>query len=140
MDNIKVVRRTATTDEFIKMRQSVGWSYPEKEVISIGLKNTLFSVCVEKENEIVGYGRIIGDGAFTIYIQDIIVIPEYQMMGLGIRIMNAIMEYITKTYANDTMVCLMAAKGKENFYKKFGFVERPNEVYGAGMIQYINET
>lgn len=140
MDNIKIVRRTATTDEFIKMRQSVGWSYPEKEVISIGLKNTLFSVCVEKDNEIVGYGRIIGDGAFTIYIQDIIIIPEYQMMGLGIRIMNEIMEYITNTYANETMVCLMAAKGKENFYKKFGFIERPNEVYGAGMIQYINET
>jgi hypothetical protein len=31
----------------------------------------------------------------------------------------------------------MAAKGKENFYKKLNFIERPNEHYGAGMIQFI---
>jgi len=139
MGNIKTVRRSATTDEFIKMRQAVGWSCPEKEVIAIGLKNTLFSVCIEKNGEIVGYGRVIGDGAFSLYIQDIIVIPEYQRLGLGSEIMNEIMKYITEKYTKGTMVCLMAAKGKENFYKKFKFIERPNGVYGAGMIQYINK-
>ena len=51
--------------------------------------------------------------------------------------MDEIMKYIQENYANGTMVGLMAADGKEKFYKKFGFVERPNEVYGAGMIQYI---
>lgn len=35
------------------------------------------------------------------------------------------------------MVNLMAAKGKEPFYKKFGFIERPNDKHGAGMIQYL---
>lgn len=139
MDDIKIVRRAITADEFIEMRQSVGWDYPEKEVISIGLKNTIFSVCLEKDKDIVGYGRIIGDGAFTLYIQDIIVKPEYQRRSLGIGIMNEIMEYIKENYAKGTMVCLMAAKGKEDFYKKFEFVVRPNEVYGAGMIQYIDK-
>ena len=139
MDDIKVVRRAITVDEFIKMRQAVGWVYPEKEIISIGLNNTLFSVCVEKDKEIVGYGRIIGDGAFALYIQDIIVKPEYQRIGLGIGIMNEIMKYIKENYAKGTMVGLMSAKGKENFYKKFEFIERPNEVHGPGMIQYINK-
>ena len=139
MEDIKIIRRAVTADEFIKMRQSVGWGHPEKDVISIGLKNTLFSVCVEKDKELVGYGRIIGDGAFALYIQDIIVKPEYQRIGLGIGIMNEIMKYINGNYAKGTMVGLMAAEGKENFYKKFGFFERPNEGYGAGMIQYINK-
>ena len=139
MDNIKTVRRSATTDEFIKLRQAVGWSCPEKDVISNGLKNTLFSVCIEKDRELVGYGRVIGDGAFSLYIQDIIVIPEYQRLGLGSELMNEIIKYITGKYTKGTMVCLMAAIGKENFYKKFKFIERPNEVYGAGMIQYINK-
>jgi hypothetical protein len=31
----------------------------------------------------------------------------------------------------------MATKGREAFYKKFGFIERPNEQFGAGMIQFI---
>lgn len=29
---------------------------------------------------------------------------------------------------------LGASKGKEDFYKKFGFISRPNEELGAGMI------
>ena len=76
MDAIKIVRRAATVDEFIEMKQSVGWGYPDKNAIYIGLNNTLFSVCVEKRDEIIGYGRLIGDGGFTFYIQDIIVKPK----------------------------------------------------------------
>jgi ribosomal protein S18 acetylase RimI-like enzyme len=68
------------------------------------------------------------------YIQDIIVKPEYQRLGIGTIIMNEIIKYIIEEYPQGTMVCLMAAKGIENYYKKFGFIERPNEVYGAGMI------
>jgi hypothetical protein len=37
-----------------------------------------------------------------------------------------------KVYVN-----LMSAKGKEPFYKKFGFEERPNDKVGAGMTQWI---
>ena len=32
---------------------------------------------------------------------------------------------------------LMAAKGRESFYKQFGFLERPDESAGAGMTQLI---
>ena len=31
---------------------------------------------------------------------------------------------------------LGASKGKEAFYEKFGFISRPNESLGAGMILY----
>jgi hypothetical protein len=34
------------------------------------------------------------------------------------------------------MINLMAARGKEGFYKKFGFIERPNDEKGAGMSQW----
>ena len=32
---------------------------------------------------------------------------------------------------------LMSAKGKEDFYEKFCFVVRPNDIFGAGMDQWI---
>jgi hypothetical protein len=35
------------------------------------------------------------------------------------------------------MVSLMAAQGKEEFYKKFGFFTRPDETHGCGMCQWI---
>lgn len=135
--DIELLRREATVDEFIEMRKSVGWGYPDKEAIKVGLENNLFSICIERGNELIGYGRVIGDGGFTLYIQDIIIKPQYQKMGLGSKIMTEIMGYIKENYTSGSMVCLMAAKEKEGFYRKFGFIERPNEVYGAGMIQFI---
>lgn len=138
MDNIIITRRVITADEFIDMRKSVGWNYPDKEIIIKGLNNTLFSVCAHHDNDLVAYGRIIGDGAFTLYIQNIMVKPVYQRTGIGMAIMAEIMTHIKESYGNGTMVCLMAAKGKEDFYKKFNFIERPNEHFGAGMIQFIN--
>lgn len=138
MDGINIIKRTITADEFIDMRKSVGWNYPDKELVLKGLNNTLFSVCAEYENDIVAFGRIIGDDAFTLYIQDIMVKPDYQRTGIGMAIMTVIMTYIKESYSKGTMVCLMATKGKEDFYKKFNFFERPNEYFGAGMIQFIN--
>lgn len=139
VDDIKIVIRSITVDEFIEMRQSVGWNYTDKESICVGLKNTLFSICAEINNKIIGYGRLIGDVGFTFYIQDVMVKPKYQNMGIGKKIIDKIMIHIDENYTNGSMICLLAAKGKESFYKRFGFIERPNEIYGAGMIKYVNK-
>jgi hypothetical protein len=40
----------------------------------------------------------------------------------------------------EAMICLMSAKGKEPFYARYGFLERPNAEFGAGMIQFIRRT
>lgn len=51
------------------------------------------------------------------------------------------MQYINDSIGSGEriLVKLMAAKGKESFYKKFGFVERPNQYYGVGMTQWIQK-
>ena len=53
--------------------------------------------------------------------------------------MQMIMDYL-HTHVNQQwsiMTVLVATKGKEEFYKKFGFEERPNEKLGPGMSQWI---
>ena len=37
------------------------------------------------------------------------------------------------------MVSLLAAHDKEGFYKKFGFIDRPNENFGSGMHQWLED-
>lgn len=139
MDDISIVKRNATADEYIMLRESVGWDSPDKAAVITGLNNSLFSVCAEKGNELIGHGRLIGDGGFMVYMQDILVKPEYQHAGIGTKIVDELMSFINNTYTHGCTLCLMAAKGKEGFYKKFGFIERPNEIFGAGMIQIINK-
>ncbi len=102
----------------------------DTKATEIGLHNSLFSVCVIFENEVVGCGRIIGDSGIYFYIQDVIVLPDFQGKGIGKRIMDAIMDYL-KTYAHSgAFVGLMAAKGTSKFYERYGFMERSNDSPG----------
>ena len=85
--------------------------------------------------------RVIGDGIMVFYIQDVIVLPQYQRQGIGSIMMNKIMQYIKANSVNNTIIGLMSASGKEEFYEKYGFIKRPNEKMGCGMTQFyeINE-
>jgi GNAT superfamily N-acetyltransferase len=87
----------------------------------------------------VGMGRLVGDGYLYFYVQDVIVEPKYQGLGIGKEIMTYISRYIETNGLPGTSVTvgLMSAMGKEGFYEKLGFTARPNEGYGAGMMKYV---
>lgn len=46
------------------------------------------------------------------------------------------MNYIAENACDGAVVGLMSAKGKEEFYERFGFWKRPNENFGHSMIQF----
>jgi ribosomal protein S18 acetylase RimI-like enzyme len=119
-----LVERVPTASEYHKLRIAVGWECMDLESTEMGLRNSLFSVCVFHKREVIGYGRVIGDGAIFFYIQDIMVLPEHQRKGVGRMIMRAIMNFLDAHARQYTFVGLMAAKGASKFYEKFGFAER----------------
>lgn len=73
-----------------------------------------------------------------LYIQDIMVIPKYQGKQIGTGIMYKLLEQVDryKKVNPNIRTYLGASKGKEGFYEKFGFISRPNDKLGAGMILY----
>lgn len=127
-----------TPEEFNNLTEAVDWGTRENKIIKEALKHTLYSLCVYDENKLIGYGRIIGDKTIFLYIQDIMVIPEYQGKKIGTGIMNKLIEKINeyKKVNPEIRTYLGATKGKESFYEKFGFISRPNEDLGAGMVLY----
>ena len=129
---------TPTPAEFNNLTEAVDWGTRENKIIEEALKHTLYSLCVYDENKLIGYGRIIGDKTIFLYIQDIMVIPEYQGKKIGTGIMNKLIEKINeyKKVNPEIRTYLGATKGKESFYEKFGFISRPNEELGAGMVLY----
>ncbi len=135
---IKYIEKTPSAEEFNYLTDSVGWGIRENSVVETALKNTLYSLCVYDDNKLIGYGRIIGDKTIFLYIQDIIVIPEYQNKHIGTRIMENLLTQINeyKKINPNIRTYLGASKGKESFYVKFGFISRPNEDLGSGMILY----
>ena len=86
-------------------------------------------------------GRIVGDGAVVCYIQDLIVLPDMQGKNIGSLLIKRLIAFVNELREENTtlMLCLMCAKGREKFYEKHGFIARPNDMLGPGMIQYLQD-
>lgn len=123
-------------NEFNLLYDSVGWRAYDKTISKRALDNTFYSVSVYDDDNIVGYGRLIGDTICFMYIQDIMVKPEFQNKKIGTLIMNKLLEKINelKKENPNIRVYLGASKNKEEFYERFGFVKRIDENLGYGMI------
>lgn len=124
-DQPKLVERSPTPAEYAELRTAVGWPAVARDAVHAGLAGALYSVCLEHHGRVVGCGRVVGDGGIYFYIQDVIVRPEYQRRGLGRQIMDALMAYLATRAGENSFVGLMAAAGVVEFYKQFGFHERP---------------
>ena len=122
--------KNPTPIEYDKIRNTTGWDKLDLVTIEKGLEKSLFSVCLYDIDKLIGVGRIVGDDSIYFYIQDIIVIPEYQGKGLGKIIMNEVMQYLDDNANHNSFIGLMAAEGVEKFYHKFGFKTRPTSSPG----------
>lgn len=127
-----------TPEEYLELRRKVGWCLFPVEEAKAGIDNAYLVICARDGEKAVGVVRLLWDGGYIAMLSDVIVDPEYQGQGIGrtlvestIRRMKDDMKPGYKVKLN-----LMAAKGKEPFYEKFGFVQRPNENLGAGMDQW----
>lgn len=135
---IKYVETTPTADEFNTLTDSVGWGRADKIIVEKALKNTIYSICVYNDNSLVGFGRLIGDMTMFLYVQDVMVSPQYQGQKIGTHIMEHLITKVNefKKYSPDIRTYLGASKGKDLFYKKFGFVTREEAGLGAGMVLF----
>lgn len=129
-----------TAKDFAYIRKSIGWAEKLEIQIEKALKNGLYSISVYDGKNVIGMGRLVGDGAMYWYVQDVVVLTEYQGKGIGREIMKRLISYITSSSQSNTSITvgLMAAKGKAGFYTKLGFRSRPNEKEDPGMIMNID--
>lgn len=129
-DTIQLVEREPTPEEYRRLRASVGWNEIADDRVRAALPRSLFSVVLERDGEAVGCGRVVGDGGIYFYVQDVIVVPELQGRGLGTQIIDAVMRYLASAVAPGSFVGLMAAKGVEDLYVRYGFTRRPGDAPG----------
>ncbi|NMA26069.1 MAG: GNAT family N-acetyltransferase [Clostridiales bacterium] len=131
---------TITVEQYNSLRKAVGWNEIQEDLAERGLHNSAFLIVLANGGVPFGMARVITDYGYIVLISDVVVHPDYQGKGYGREIMEKVMEYINGSIAPGQMkmINLMAAQGKEGFYKKFGFLERPYEGKGAGMSQWIS--
>ena len=90
VENIKDVK------EYNSLIERVGYTRKKEDLIRVALDKTIYSVSAYDYGKIVGYGRIVGDETLFLYIQDIMVDPEYKNQKIENNIMNNLMEQVEK--------------------------------------------
>lgn len=128
-----------TLEEYKYLCDSVGWTnYMNFEVADTSLKNSIHCITVKDNEQMIGMGRIVGDGAIYFYIQDIVVHPDYQKHGIWKEIMHRLVAYLHENATDKAFVGLFASQDKESFYEKFDFKDySPNM---TGMFTVISKT
>ena len=136
---IVIKENQITLEEYLAIRDSVHWKILSGSQADKALANSLYIVGAYEDERLVGMGRIVGDGAVICYVQDLIVHPDYQKRGVGSMVLSTLVRFVEGLREENTemMLCLMCAKGREKFYEKHGFLARPTETLGPGMIQYL---
>lgn len=137
---VQLVEDRLDIDTYLRLRKQVGFHPLSRDQARKALDNSLYTLVAYQGNKAVGMGRIVGDGAVICYVQDLIILPEVQGQGIGGLILETLKTFVINTGVPGTMMMfdLMCAKGRERFYKKHGFIARPTETLGPGMIQYLN--
>ncbi|WP_438350388.1 GNAT family N-acetyltransferase [Paenibacillus sp. FA6] len=118
---IDIVYEPPMPDEYNELRVIAGLSARDKAGAVIALTNSIFNITLRQSNELIGMGRIIGDGGCFYQIVDIAVDPTHQGKGLGKLIMFEIMKYLDRNAFKDSYVSLIAEVPADRLYKKFGF-------------------
>ena len=113
-----------TPEEYLHLREAVGWARLSQGQAERGLKNATYVVVARDDSEAVGMARVLFDFGYTAYIHDVIVHPDYQRKGIGTQLMNNVLDWLKANSHEDDFMqyVVVAAKGKESFYEKFEFV------------------
>jgi len=123
MDEILLVERFPDVEDYCRLRIEAGMSPKTPEAARKGLPNTLYGVSLRHGGEVIGMGRIIGDGGCFYTVVDIAVKPAYQGKGLGKRIMTALDAWLRANAQPSAYVTLVADGEARHLYAKYGFVE-----------------
>ena len=108
-------------DEYRALRTAAGLSLMTKEGAATGLPASWSSVCVRHAGELIGMGRVVGDGGLFLFVVDIAVTPAWQGKGFGRRSMQALVDDIHARAPSRAMIGLIADGTAHELYAKLGF-------------------
>ncbi len=140
MVKIIIQENNLTVQQFEYLYKSTGWPLFSSSQVRQSLKNDVYHISAWIENEIVGMGRLLGDMAMYWYIQNLIVLPEYQSIGVGTTIMNYLLTFVRNNSLSNSQVVigLMCSEHTASFYQKFSFDIRPCDSLGPGATLELN--
>ena len=121
--------QTYNETEILSLYTSVGWTaYTcQPETLQEGFSRSLVILAAYDGEQLTGLLRAVGDGATVIFLQDILVLPQYQRQGIG----TALVQEILRRYPHVRQIQLTTDDTPQTiaFYESLGF--RPLQKIGC---------
>ncbi len=124
-------------DQFASLYATTGWNAASplsSDELTQALQGSWYAVAAYDGDQLVGFGRLVGDAVMYAMVHDMIVAPDHQRQGIGAHILELLVNKCLEANVRDLQ--LFAARGKREFYEQRGFVVRPDHAPG---MQYRRE-
>ncbi|MDX3658607.1 GNAT family N-acetyltransferase [Streptomyces sp. ID05-26A] len=120
----RLTMESPAVEAYLRLRRESGLSARTEQEAENGIGGAWASaIAIHVESgEIVGMGRVIGDGGWYFHIIDMAVLPDHQRKGIGDAILAALLERIGE-HSPNACVSLLADPPGRRLYARHGFVE-----------------
>ena len=110
-------------EEILGLYASLGWTnYTDKpEMLKNAYLNSLKIYGAYVDDKLVGIIRAVGDGFSVLFIQDLLIHPDFQRNGIG----TLLLKRMLKEYENVYQIHLITEDSEKtiSFYKSLGFTD-----------------
>lgn len=121
-----VLDRLPTVEEFLSVTDAVGWSHAyDRAAVPDSLTRSLRGVVAVTDDQVIGVGRLVGDGAVYFYVEDLAVRPDWQGRGVGTTMLTRLESWIATVAGPRAFVGLFAAGDSPRLYRRFGYQQHP---------------
>lgn len=125
---VELAERFPGIADYRRLREATGLSPKSEAAAERGLAHTTYGVSLLRNGEVVGMGRIVGDGGCFHFVVDIAVVPALQGQGLGKRIMDALDAWLRANAEPSAHVSLFADGDAKHLYARYGFEQSDKSV------------
>ncbi len=109
-------------EEILNLYKSAGWTNytNHPKMLKDAYANSLKIFGAYENEKLLGIIRTVGDGHSVVFIQDILVCPEYQRQGIGTALLKQILQYYKHVYQKHLLT--ENTEKTIQFYKSLGFI------------------
>ena len=118
-----MIREYTTYDgaEILPLYDSAGWTVYTKDPdrLAAAFAASLLTLAAYEDGKLVGIVRAVGDGTTIVFIQDLLVLPDFQRRGIGKELLKAVLDRFADVY----QIQLTADDRGDllRFYRSMGF-------------------
>lgn len=126
--NYKVIINMPIADnEVPDLRELVGWGRRDKDYPALFERCNFWAGVRNENNKLIAFGYVCGMGLEHGYMEDIIVHPEYQKQGIGVKLVKELLRESERFGLG--IVTVTYEKHHNNFYKTCGFTPSSGGVW-----------